>query len=378
MARMGMLVIAPDGFAYPKNTPMGKLRHKDIQPLKLATDNVDYWAGDLIYCSDASGADTYSTKADSVLHDPDRYRQLYERCYQLRRSELHFIIGRLPPFIKTRGFFLAGTSEGAMSVARFDDQRYGEMVCGRIINSWSIEYNYFTPTPEAGRLGGQMDVPTLNIIGTKDPFFGATNSVARSVVDDVVAGYGDKTLTGNGYETMVEQGVYFGLVCVLEDGVHSPCDTHDNFLRLLFDHFFARPASIWKLAEIWRNNPVLEDLVRVEQTSLGDSAARSGVTRAFVPLPKFPNKWPLHDFLISMETAGYKKESAELLAAMDKELKERVETHKATQSLVEEVHNNVAKEGGFKASPPVETFYAYDAICTCASSTLRSTGNTCS
>lgn len=31
-----------------------------------------------------------------------------------------------------------------------------------------MEYCYFTPEPEAGLLGGRLDVPTLNIIGTKD------------------------------------------------------------------------------------------------------------------------------------------------------------------------------------------------------------------
>ena len=36
-------------------------------------------------------------------------------------------------------------------------------------------------------------------------------------------------------------------VCVLEDGVHSPCNTHDNFLRQLFNTFFSRAGSIWEL-----------------------------------------------------------------------------------------------------------------------------------
>ena len=39
---------------------------------------------------------------------------------------------------------------------------------------------------------------------------------------------------------MVEQQVSCGLVCIFEDGMHSPCDTHDNFLHLLFDFFFRR------------------------------------------------------------------------------------------------------------------------------------------
>lgn len=31
-----------------------------------------------------------------------------------------------------------------------------------------MEYCYFTPEPEAGLLGGRLDIPTLNIIGTKE------------------------------------------------------------------------------------------------------------------------------------------------------------------------------------------------------------------
>jgi len=40
-----------------------------------ASDNCDYWNGDLIYSSGATGAMTYSTKADAVLGDPDAYRE---------------------------------------------------------------------------------------------------------------------------------------------------------------------------------------------------------------------------------------------------------------------------------------------------------------
>ncbi|CAE6959538.1 unnamed protein product [Symbiodinium sp. CCMP2592] len=81
ICRMGFLVIAPDDFAYPRGTAMGALRpgthsgtrckrrfavasaavhfalrHKDLQPLHLASDDVDYWAPDLIYASQAGEA----------------------------------------------------------------------------------------------------------------------------------------------------------------------------------------------------------------------------------------------------------------------------------------------------------------------------------
>ena len=149
-----------------------------------------------------------------VLNDPQEYKDMYEKCYQLRRSELHFIIARLPKWVLAQGFYLGGTSEGAMTVCRFDDQRYGDLIVGRFINSFSMEYCYFTPEAEAGLLGGRLDIPTLNIIGTKDEYFGAVDSVAKIVAEN--GGYGDRHLTGNGFKTMVRQGVDTGLVCVLE------------------------------------------------------------------------------------------------------------------------------------------------------------------
>ncbi|CAE7598907.1 unnamed protein product, partial [Symbiodinium sp. CCMP2456] len=254
MARMGMLVIAPDGFAYPKNTDLGKMRHKDVQPLKRATDEVDYWADDLVYSSGADGSHTYSTKADSVLDNPDKFRDLYERCYQMRRRELHWTIEKLPRWIRTQGFFIGGTSEGAMTVSRFDDGRYGHQVLGRFINSFSIEYCYFTPKQEDAQIGGNKDVPTLNIIGTKDEYFGGADSVAALVQADKERGFGDVKLDGHGFDMMMEQELGTGLVCYMEGGKHGPCPSHDNFLRRLFQTFFTRPRDIWRIADIWAND----------------------------------------------------------------------------------------------------------------------------
>jgi len=343
ICKMGMLVIAPDDFAYPQNSAMGMLRHKGLQPLKKATDNCDYWAGDLIYSTSASGDMTYSTKADKVLDNPDSFRDMYEKCYQLRRSELHFIILRLPQWIKTMGFFLGGTSEGAMTIARFDDQRYGEQVCGRFINSFGMEYCYFTPTVEAGKLGGQLDVPTVNIIGTKDEFFGPIDSVAKIVVEDEVTGYGDKQLDGNGYNTMIEQGVDCGLVCVLEDGVHSPSNTHDNFLRPLFQTFFTRPGQIWELDAIWDVDDMLTDLVTVTKRT-DDAANTCNVTNLFVPKMKFPQKLTLREVeALHSISQNFDEDVAEMM----KEEMENIEKDQAkAKAMLDGVRQGSAKGGG--------------------------------
>jgi len=325
IARMGFLVIAPDDFAYPEYTAMGQMRHKDLIPLHRATDDVDYWADDLIYCSDAKGTHTYSTKADKVLSDPKAACDLYEKCYQLRRNELHHLIKHLPKWIMIQGFFLGGTSEGAMTIARFDDQRYGESVLGRFINSFSVEYCYFTPKPEAGQIGGQLTVPTLNIIGTKDQFFGPEDSVTKVVAQNGVTGYGEKNPTGNGYKTFVKQGMRVALVCVMENGVHSPCNTHDNFLRELFETFFTRPDSIWKLDKVWAIAPTMSRLIEVKERTAEKKVGEhvSKCTKVFVPKMLFPQKMSLRRAQALRQVAHQSKKFQIELAAMQAEEDEK-------------------------------------------------------
>lgn len=341
-AGMGVMVIAPDGFAYPRNTAMGQLRHKDLMPLKKATDDTDYWAGDLMYSSGSEGSATYSTKADGVLADSEGYRDLYEKCYQLRRSELHFTAKNLPSFVKTKGFFLGGTSEGGMTVARFDDHRYGERVIGRFINSYSVEYCYFTPTPEAGELGGQIDVPTLNIIGTKDQFFGPEDSVAKIVASDDTAGYGDKNLTGNAYNTFVRQNLECALVCVLEDGVHSPCNTHDNFLRELLDTFYSRPGSIWDLDNIWDNDPGLAELIEVRQTTEHDDT-KANVVQVFVPRMKYPQHMSRREVDTLRKLKNWQGQIADQLEA---EAQAIAQEQKEAQDMLDKVRSKCQCNGG--------------------------------
>lgn len=201
-----------------------------------------------------------------------------------------------------------------MTVARFDDHRYGERVIGRFINSFSVEYCYFTPTEDAGDLGGQIDVPTVNIIGTKDQYFGPEDSVAKIVAEDNTTGYGDKNLTGNAYNTFVRQNLSCALVCVLEDGVHSPCNTHDNFLRELLDTFYTRPGSIWDLDQIWDEDPGLNELIEVRQTTEHDDT-KANVVQVFVPRMKFPQHMSREDVDAMRKFADWQDKVAAQLEA---------------------------------------------------------------
>jgi len=353
---MGFLVIAPDGFAYPKNTAMGQMRHKDVMPLKRVEDDTNYWTGDLMYSSGGTGTATYSTKADSVLEDPDGYRALYEKCFQLRRSELHFTIKTLPLWIKTKGFFLGGTSEGAMTVARFDDQRYGDMLCGRFINSFSVEYCYFTPSPEDGMIGGQTKIPTLNIIGTKDQYFGAEDSVAKLVSEDTETGYGLANLQGHAYNTFCRQGMSDACVCLLENGVHSPCKTHDNFLRQLFDIFFSRPHDIWELDQIWSVDPTMAELVQLRQTTRKDPSP-TNVTYLFVPKMKFPQKMSLREVQAMRMISHYEEKMAAEMAEDEAEQKKDQDEAKAMLDGIRKAQKKNGG-GGFTNKPTGDTYYS--------------------
>ena len=96
---------------------------------------------------------------------------IYERIHALRLSEVSLATQALrqAPWADPQRWVLAGTSEGAAAVARYQGQEF----LGRIVFSWSCENNYFvrghgTALPD--------DKPVLNIISSTDPYFSPANS----------------------------------------------------------------------------------------------------------------------------------------------------------------------------------------------------------
>lgn len=266
-AGLGFLVIAPDDMA------SSKYRKRLLQPLPTFESNTDYWENDLVYASATSGEFAYNTQVDAVLKDPSGYKKLYEKVYQERRSELHYVLSHLPDFVDKMGVFTMGTSEGAMTVARFDDQRYGTMIDGRIISAFCVEYCYFTPTHKAAEFGGNLSVPTLNIIGSHDEYFGTNESIAQKVASDKERGYGSTQLQGHAFQTMIRQGMEHGCVCVFDKGLHDLTTTADNILRDIFSTFSSRPHRIHELNRIWSRDKTLMDQIVVldEQQSTNHS-----------------------------------------------------------------------------------------------------------
>lgn len=252
-----------------------------------------------------------------------------------------------------------------MTCARFDDQRYGGMLIGRFINSFSIEYCYFTPREVDGRLGGQLDVPTLNIIGTHDEYFGNIESVAKLVAEDPETGFGKANLDGHGYSTLVEQGCTSGLVAYLEGGVHGPCATHDNFLRDLFMTFFTRPGAIYKLPRIWSLEPTKKVLVELLKSTEQDPTPVN-VALMHVPVMKFPQIYSLRqvEHFRELAMSGFKGSAAQKAKeALDGEIaKEKIrieEEHKHAHSAIDAIRNH-GKKLKVEAPATANNFYSAD------------------
>lgn len=250
-AGFGCVVFCPDTMA----TDEGRARH--LRPLHTVSDDTDYWDNNLFYAGkkEALGESMeLSTTVDDVLARSEHFKGLYERIFQLRSSELHFLLRRLPAAAKVMGVTLFGTSEGAMSISRFDDRPYGKLITSRVLNAYGGEFTYFTPTRAAADLGGQLDVPTLNIIGTRDEFFGppATDgwegSIASKIAADGSTGWGNAELSGNAYASYLRQGVRKGLVATFLEANHDATIDADNAVRDVLLSFLAAPLRCTECA----------------------------------------------------------------------------------------------------------------------------------
>lgn len=108
------------------------------------------------------GRVTYSSPIDKAS---------YERLHALRASEIAPALKALQaaPWADATRLVLAGTSEGAVAVARHG----GKDFAARMIFAWSCEPNYFVQAPDTAVVDGQ---PVLNVISSVDPFFSRSNA----------------------------------------------------------------------------------------------------------------------------------------------------------------------------------------------------------
>lgn len=108
---------------------------------------------------------------ERLTHNSPVGQDVYERIHGLRLSEVELSVRalRTAPWVDTGRMVLAGTSEGAVAVARYPANDFA----GRMIFSWSCEDNYFV-RGHGTALPSQL--PVLNVISSSDPYFSPSNA----------------------------------------------------------------------------------------------------------------------------------------------------------------------------------------------------------
>ena len=126
------------------------------------------WLAGLGYASIAP--DSFSL-AGRVTYKSPIDKASYEKIHALRASEIAPALAALKgqTWVDPRRLILAGTSEGAVPVARYP----GTEFMARILYAWSCEANYFNIEP---RNSFETGKPVLNVISAQDPFFSKTNT----------------------------------------------------------------------------------------------------------------------------------------------------------------------------------------------------------
>ena len=107
---------------------------------------------------------------DRLTYKSPVEKNVYEQIHALRVSEIRLAAEALKglPWVDTSRLILAGTSEGATSVARYA----GNEFTGRILYSWSCENNYFVTEHKSALPQNQ---PVLNVMSSTDVFFSPSN-----------------------------------------------------------------------------------------------------------------------------------------------------------------------------------------------------------
>ena len=98
-------------------------------------------------------------------------KDAYERIHALRTSEIGPALSALKgqSWADANRLVLAGTSEGAVPVARYT----GPEFAARMLYAWSCEANYFVTSPQNAF---EPNKPVLNVISATDPFFSKSNA----------------------------------------------------------------------------------------------------------------------------------------------------------------------------------------------------------
>lgn len=119
-------------------------------------------------------ADSMQLK-DRMLYKSPIPQADYEVVHALRAAELQATMAALPKlaFADTRRVLIAGTSEGGVTVARYQAAAGAPAEKGRMIFSWSCEDNYHV---QGHQTHLPQTLPVLNIMSSTDIYFSPSNS----------------------------------------------------------------------------------------------------------------------------------------------------------------------------------------------------------
>lgn len=137
----------------------------------LALKAIGEWQQWLARQGIASVAPDSFALPDHVTYKSPISKGDYERIHALRASEIAPTLQALQSqsWADLGKLVLAGTSEGAVPVARYG----GTEFAAKILFAWSCEANYFVDEP---RNAFSKTQPVLNIISQTDPFFSPGNA----------------------------------------------------------------------------------------------------------------------------------------------------------------------------------------------------------
>ena len=137
----------------------------------LGLKAIEEWQRWLAGLGVASVAPDSFALPDRLTYKSPVDKDVYERIHALRASEIEATAAalRTAPWAAAGRWLLAGTSEGAVAVAR--DAGVG--FAGRMIFSWSCEDNYFVV---AHRTAVAPAIPVLNVMSGTDVFFSPSNA----------------------------------------------------------------------------------------------------------------------------------------------------------------------------------------------------------
>lgn len=172
----GRATNGPDYFGKFRNAPPGAgtrvpvvvFLHGSSGLGLAAIQQFQRWLGSLGIASVAP--DSFALP-DRVTYKSPIDKASYERVHDLRASEIGPALAAVhqQPWADASRLVLAGTSEGAVAVARYAGREFA----ARLIYSWSCELNYFVESPRTAPVDGR---PVLNVISNRDPYFSRANA----------------------------------------------------------------------------------------------------------------------------------------------------------------------------------------------------------